>query len=202
MRKICYLLIILLVFADCSRIKPANQTSILMEPLKTNQMDKAINNLIPNSNLTNWISRFDRKSLELNAKKILNKFIPKADVIIKEKNTLLPLSYCGIYAVISSDHPDFEYLPEGANSIREIHGGEYFYILTIDIGFGINPIASIDTTVVIEAYKESIVLDNQLIGDIRWWKIPTQTGNTFKYQNTPSDDNKKALQVNLIIYRN
>jgi len=70
--------------------------------------------------------------------------------------------------------------------MQKPHGGDYFYILTIDIGFGVNPVANLDALNLDAVYKESIVLDDQLIGDIQWWEISKATGTTFQYQNSNS----------------
>jgi len=106
MKKIYFLLFILIIFTNYSKAKPATPTSLLAEPIATNRRDTLSEDLIPNPHLTAWVAKFDRKLLEVNSKELLEKFAAAHD-LIKNNTTLLPLSYCGIYAAISSAYPDF-----------------------------------------------------------------------------------------------
>jgi len=57
------------------------------------------------------------------------------------------------------------------------------YYLTIELGDGVLPIANINGFESIELYRESIKVDNRIVGTIRVWDVRNMAGGMFLFIN-------------------
>ncbi|ADD01702.1 hypothetical protein Tmath_0464 [Thermoanaerobacter mathranii subsp. mathranii str. A3] len=100
-----------------------------------------------------------------------------------------PLTYLQVYAVISSQHPTYEYFSENQLSSVEDHGGDEMYIVTIEIGYGHLRFAKMNGSLLNSVQSQPIDLDNDSIIDgwFYWWDASGYDSGDFTYQNTSSN---------------
>jgi hypothetical protein len=95
------------------------------------------------------------------------------------------LTYLEAYAVISSQHPTYEYLSQYQYSTSSDHGGANLYIVTIEYGYGSNPIARLNGGTLTQVQSQAITNSSgTIIGWFRWWDASGYQNGQFTYQNT------------------
>ncbi len=99
------------------------------------------------------------------------------------------LTYLQAVAVISSQHPTYEYLNVYDYSTTYDHGGAELYIVTEEDGYGQNNIAMMNGTRLTEFQDQTHpqrIVDSSgtIIGWYRWWIANGQQSGTFTYQST------------------
>ena len=96
-----------------------------------------------------------------------------------------PLTYLESYAVISSNHPTYEYLSQSQFSTIYDHGGAEMYVVTVELGYGGNPIAQLNGSYLSQIDSLSITdAGGTIIGWYRLWNANGHQSGQFTYQNT------------------
>ncbi len=108
------------------------------------------------------------------------------------------LSYLEIYAIGSSNYNGWEYVSEGQYSTTYDHGGTTMNAITLELGYGYVPVATMNGGQLPSAasYRSDSLcwgsdgnLDycssgETIAGWLKYWDISGQEGGTFTYQNT------------------
>jgi hypothetical protein len=98
------------------------------------------------------------------------------------------LTYLQVYAVISSQHPTYEYVGQNQFSTVYDHGGAEMYVVTAELGYGNNPIAQMNGARLTQFRSQAIVdSSGTVIGWYRWWNSNGIQGGRFTYQNTSTN---------------
>jgi hypothetical protein len=124
---------------------------------------------------------------------------PKRDGQPTEK-TAPTLTYLEVYAVISSNHPEYEYISPSQIRTLYDHGGSEMYIVTVELGYGQNEFARFDGTKLREIASSRIITTGGIVvGWYRWWDASGYVGGQFTYQSTsinpPNNTMTDSVQV-------
>lgn len=96
-----------------------------------------------------------------------------------------PLTYLEVYAVRSANHSSWEFISQYQYSTVYDHGGSWMDIVTIEYGYGNNPIAQMNGAYLSQwAYQYITDSAGTIIGWIRYWNADGHQSGQFTYQNT------------------
>lgn len=96
-----------------------------------------------------------------------------------------PLTYLEVYAVISSQHPTYEYISQNQFSTVNDHGGAEMYVVTVELGYGGSRVAQMNGGYLSEIQNQAIVdSSGAIVGWYRWWNASGYQNGYFTYQST------------------
>jgi hypothetical protein len=116
-----------------------------------------------------------------------------------------PLTYLEVLEVCSEDdwaiYGECEPINASQSSTYADHGGSWMYAVTVEIGYGMNRFASLDSTVVSEFPNsaQAIWSNGVLIGWYRFWDLSGYSDGSFFYQsqsqNAPFNTESDTLTI-------
>lgn len=157
--------------------------------VSTNVSAPSLKNLVIDKRLVDYFNSIKPYLKSLQEKQIDSSILEKRtneSLLVQPLSPAPPLTYLQIYAASSTQHPDWEIFSDNQTSSVADHGGVELYIVTVELGYGSNNIARMNSSSVPLYDSASLDLDGDSIIDgwMYQWNASGYNSGTFTYQST------------------
>lgn len=149
----------------------------------------SLKNLVIDKRLVDYFNSIKPYLKSLQEKQTGSSILEKStneSLLVQPLSPASPLTYLQIYAASSTQHPDWEIFSDNQTSSIADHGGVELYIVTVELGYGHNNFARMNSSSVPLYDYASLDLDGDRIVDgyMYQWNASGYNSGTFTYQST------------------